>query len=90
MCAHTIPVQSASTIDGRIWRFEMSANKVCRVNLNLTEGVLNLAYRAITGGRYSSVSEYVRALIVSERRRSGDPEWSKVNPRVPMGRPKAA
>jgi hypothetical protein len=87
---YTSPVQSAPTIDGHIWRSKMRTSKVCRVNVNLTEGVLNLAYRAITGGRYSSVSEYVRALIVTERRRSGDPEWSKVNPRVPMGRPKAA
>jgi hypothetical protein len=85
---YTNVVQSASTIDGRIWRSKMSTGKVCRVNLNLTEGVLNLAYRAITGGRYSSVSEYVRALIVNERKRSGDPEWSKVNSRVPMGRPR--
>ena len=83
-------VQSTSAIDGHIWRHKMSADKVCRVSVNLTEGILNLAYRAITGGRYSSVSEYVRALIVSERRRSGDPEWSKVNPRVPMGRHRAA
>jgi Arc/MetJ-type ribon-helix-helix transcriptional regulator len=68
----------------------MRRDKVCRISLNLTEGIVDLAYRAITGGRYSSVSEYVRALIVNERRRSGDIEWSRVNPRVPMGRPRKA
>ncbi len=68
----------------------MSTDKVRRVSLNLTEGVLNLAYRAITGGRYSSVSEYVRALIVSERRQYGDAQAAGVRIKVPMGRPKAA
>lgn len=67
----------------------MATQKVRRINLNLTEDIVGLANRAITGGRYGSVSEYVRALIVCERRRSGD-KVSGITPKIRQGRPKAA
>jgi len=61
-----------------------------RVNLTLTRDVQRLLNRAITGGRYGSASEYVRVLIVNERRQSGDRQAARVSPKVAMGRPKAA
>lgn len=61
-----------------------------RVEMTLTRDVHGLLNRAITGGRYSSASEYVRALIVNERLASGDRAARGISPRVKMGRPKAA
>jgi len=68
----------------------MGGGKVRRINLNLTEDIVRLADRAITGGTYGSVSAYVRALIVRERVRSGDRQAARVSPNVKMGRPRAA
>lgn len=61
-----------------------------RVEMTLTREIQRLLSRAITGGKYGSASEYVRALIVSERRRAGDELARSISPKVPMGRPKAA
>lgn len=68
----------------------MTTGKVRRVNFSLTEDVIALVSRAITGGKYGSASEYVRALIVDERKQSGDRKAGRVSPKVRMGRPKAA
>ena len=68
----------------------MRGVRCVRVSLNLTEDIRNLVSRAIIGGRYSSASEYVRALIVSERRQYGDGQAAGVRIKVPMGRPRAA
>lgn len=68
----------------------MATVPVRRVNVSLTEDVIRLVSRAITGGRYGSASEYVRALIVNERRRAGDRQARGISPKVRMGRPKAA
>jgi Arc/MetJ-type ribon-helix-helix transcriptional regulator len=54
----------------------------------LTEEIKDLVDRAITGGRYGSASEYVRALIVRERRRSGDPSAQGITETVKIGRPR--
>jgi Arc/MetJ-type ribon-helix-helix transcriptional regulator len=54
----------------------------------LSEEIKDLVERAITGGRYGSASEYVRALIVRERRRSGDRRAEGVTETVKMGRPR--
>lgn len=67
----------------------MTGDKVRPINLNLTEEIIAAANRAITGGRYSSVSAYVRALIVRERRLSGDRRVMRANPDIRMGRPSA-
>lgn len=72
------------------WEEKVATGKVRRVNVTLTEEVIGLVNRAITGGRYGSASEYVRALIVSERRKSGDRKADRVSPKVRMGRPRAA
>jgi Arc/MetJ-type ribon-helix-helix transcriptional regulator len=61
-----------------------------RVEMTLTRDVQRLLNRAITGGKYGSASEYVRALIVNERRRSGDQAALGVDPKVKIGRPRAA
>ena len=68
----------------------MNAARARRISLNLTDDIVQLAYSAITGSKYGSVSAYVRALIVRERRRSGDLQAMRVNPEVRMGRRKAA
>jgi Arc/MetJ-type ribon-helix-helix transcriptional regulator len=61
------------------------------LNVSLTRGVRDLIDRAITGGRYGSASEYVRALIVRERRRSGDKVAAGIDSKVKLGRrPRAA
>jgi Arc/MetJ-type ribon-helix-helix transcriptional regulator len=68
----------------------MNAARARRISLNLTDDIVRLANNAITGSRYGSVSAYVRALIVSERRQSGDKAALRVSPEIKMGRPKAA
>ena len=68
----------------------MSRARVRRVNITLTEEIIGLIENAVIGGGYGSASEYVRVLIVREREKSGDGAAVKVNPKVPMGRPKAA
>lgn len=68
----------------------MGQARVRRIDLTMPGEIVDLINRAITGGRYGSASEYVRALIVSERRRSGDQAARGISPKVRMGRPKAA
>jgi len=68
----------------------MSKGRCVRVNVMLTPEVQGLINRAITGGRYGSASEFVRASIVSASRRSGDKSARSIDPKVKMGRPKAA
>lgn len=68
----------------------MNAARARRISLNLTDDIVRLANNAITGSKYGSVSAYVRALIVNERRLSGDRAASRVSPEVKMGRRKAA
>jgi Arc/MetJ-type ribon-helix-helix transcriptional regulator len=68
----------------------MRGSRGVRVNIVLTGDIQKLISRAITGGGYGSVSEYVRALIVKERLQSGDRKAKGVSARIPVGRPKAA
>jgi len=60
------------------------------MNINLSEEIILLVERAITGSTYGSVSEYVRALIVRERREAGDRKARGINPKIKMGRPRKA
>jgi hypothetical protein len=76
--------------DGKRWGRKMSGKRCVRVTWVLSAEIKDLVDRAITGGRYGSASEYVRALIVRERRRSGDPGAKGVTETVKMGRPKKA
>lgn len=65
------------------------ATKKRIVVLSLGDEIRDLINRAIAGGRYSGgASEYVRALIVAERRRFGDRKVAGVNPVVKVGRPR--
>jgi Arc/MetJ-type ribon-helix-helix transcriptional regulator len=59
------------------------------IGVSLPEEVRALLARGVRAGRYGGVSDYVRALIVEERRRSGDRLVERVKP-VKMGRPKKA
>jgi hypothetical protein len=71
------------------WEGEKMAGARCvRVNIMLTEETRKLLRRAIAGGRYGGASEYVRALIVKERRRSGDPEAKGALVKLREGRPR--
>lgn len=91
MCKLPLPGKKAlSMLPKHRWEEIMVEGKVRRVNVSLTEGVIGLINRAITGGRYGSASEYVRVLIVRERRRSGDVSARSISPKVPMGRPRVA
>jgi len=85
-----LAVSARSPFETPKWGANMSKGRCVRVNVTLTPEVQGLINRAITGGRYSSASEYVRASIVSASRRSGDKLAKGINPKVKMGRPKAA
>jgi len=68
----------------------MKRERCVLVSVILTEEIRNLIDRAIAGGRYGGVSGYVRALIVRERRRSGDRAALGVESKLRRGRPRAA
>jgi Arc/MetJ-type ribon-helix-helix transcriptional regulator len=59
-----------------------------RVVMSLGDEIVDLIKAAIAGGRFGGASHYVRALIVAERRRAGDPRAKKINPVARKGRPR--
>jgi len=88
VCIFVLRGPAAEIHDGKRWGRKMSGKRCVRVTMTLSEEVRGLVDRAITGGRYGSASEYVRALIVRERRRSGDRSAQGVTETVKMGRPR--
>ena len=91
VCIYFSRVKSAAAIYGDIWRAKnVDQDRVRRIAFTMPAEIVGLINRAITGGRYGSASEYVRALIVRERVESGDKSARRVNLEVRRGRPKAA
>jgi len=80
---------AAQSIEKSIWGGETFV-RAKRVNLNLSEEIMVLVGRAITGSTYGSASEYVRALIVRERRGAGDRKARGIDPKMKRGRPRKA
>lgn len=60
------------------------------ITVSLSEEIVELIHRAVSAGRFSGASEYVRACIVEERKRSGDSMAEKVKPMRKRGRQRAA